>query len=142
MYTQFGHTICMELLNIFIPVEGGLYSRYPATSINRNKSRAMRGERDNDSDNDPVFFFFPTVDSVLIEWRVGPAVHWQQFHKPILALHWITSIIFLASSSSLFARGGNEHVRVIRIHLRLLITSIVDNNAKNFRKWKKVGTVK
>ena len=120
MYTQFGYTICKELLKIFLPVEGGLYSRYPVTSINRNKSRAMRGKRDND----PVFFFFlPGVDSVLIEWRVGPAVHWQQFHKPILALHWITSIIFfLASSSqslvlsrvlwssSLFARGGNEHV--------------------------------
>ena len=54
----------MELLNIFIPVEGGLYSRYPVTSINRNKSRAMSGERDND----PVFLFFlPGVDSVLIE---------------------------------------------------------------------------
>ena len=55
----------MELLNIFIPVEGGLYSRYPVTSININKSREMRGERDND----PVFFLFflPGVDSVLIE---------------------------------------------------------------------------
>ena len=72
MYTQFSHTTCKELLNIFIPVEGGLYSRYPVTSINRNKSRAMSGERDND----PVFLFFlPGVDSVLIERRVGPAVH-------------------------------------------------------------------
>ena len=88
MYNQLGHT-CKELLNIFIPVEGGLYSRYPVISINISKSRAVSGERDND----PVFFFFPGVDSVLIEWREGPAVHWQQFHKPILALHWITSII-------------------------------------------------
>ena len=51
-------------LTLYIPVEGGLYSRYPVTSINRNKSRAMSGERDND----PVFLFFlPGVDSVLIE---------------------------------------------------------------------------
>ena len=80
MYTQFGYTTsldtpsregacpdyyttCMELLNIFIPVEDGLYSRNRVTSINRNKSRAMSGERDND----PVFFFFPGGDSVLIE---------------------------------------------------------------------------
>ena len=54
----------MQLLNIFIPVEGGLYSRYPVTSININKSRAMSGVRDND----PIFLFFlPGVDSVLIE---------------------------------------------------------------------------
>ena len=72
MYTQFRYTTCKEFLNIFIPVEVGLYSRNPVTSINTNKSREMSGERDND----PVFLFFlPGVESVLIERRVGPTVH-------------------------------------------------------------------
>ena len=57
----------------------------------------MSGERDND---DPVFF--PGGDSVLIEWQVGQAVHWQS-HRIALDLNQLQSLCILDDR-----RGGAQ----------------------------------